>query len=168
MKVSARISPEGKKEKPWFLKALKAERNPFFDKIVRKTGFIQFYVSARKVNSLYLSDRSGVFTYESSARQFKLLHLRKYAQFFRDIAIRDNKMWFPACINTLFQYVPDTLFQLYDNAGPHKLFGCIENFTFLNIHPKMPIRFSSDPKDGRVRRWLTAKVQCRADASVAM
>ena len=35
-----RISPESKKETPWFLKALKAGRNPFFDKIVRKTGFI--------------------------------------------------------------------------------------------------------------------------------
>lgn len=35
------ISSADKKEKPWFLKALKTRRNPFFDKTVRKTGFIQ-------------------------------------------------------------------------------------------------------------------------------
>ena len=34
------ISSADKKEKPWFLKALKTRRNPFFDKTVRKTGFI--------------------------------------------------------------------------------------------------------------------------------
>ena len=34
------ISSADKKEKPWFLKALKTRRNPFFDKAVRKTGFI--------------------------------------------------------------------------------------------------------------------------------
>jgi len=36
------ISSADKKEKPWFLKALKTRRNPFFDKTVRKTGFIHF------------------------------------------------------------------------------------------------------------------------------
>ena len=35
------ISSADKKEKPWFLKALKTRGNPFFDKTVRKTGFIQ-------------------------------------------------------------------------------------------------------------------------------
>ena len=34
------ISSADKKEKPWFLKALKTRRNPFFDKNVRKAGFI--------------------------------------------------------------------------------------------------------------------------------
>ena len=34
------ISSADKEEKPWFLKALKTRRNPFFDKTVRKTGFI--------------------------------------------------------------------------------------------------------------------------------
>ena len=39
------ISSADKKEKPWFLKALKTRRNPFFDKNVRKTGFIQLEVT---------------------------------------------------------------------------------------------------------------------------
>lgn len=38
------ISSADKEEKPWFLKALKTRRNPFFDKTVRKTGFIQIQV----------------------------------------------------------------------------------------------------------------------------
>ncbi len=41
------ISSADKKEKPWFLKALKTRRNPFFDKTVRKTGFIHNYVEQR-------------------------------------------------------------------------------------------------------------------------
>ena len=41
------ISSADKKEKPWFLKALKTRRNPFFDKTVRKTGFIQFGAGGR-------------------------------------------------------------------------------------------------------------------------
>lgn len=41
------ISSADKKEKPWFLKALKTRRNPFFDKTVRKTGFIQLQNQAR-------------------------------------------------------------------------------------------------------------------------
>ena len=38
------ISSADKKEKPWFLKALKTRRNPFFDKTVRKTGFIHYTI----------------------------------------------------------------------------------------------------------------------------
>lgn len=43
------ISPESKKGKPWFLKTLKARRNPFFDKIVRKMGFIHI----KHISNLY-------------------------------------------------------------------------------------------------------------------
>lgn len=62
------ISSADKKEKPWFLKALKTRRNPFFDKTVRKRvsfifgkedsvkethhGFLSRSISARRQRSL--------------------------------------------------------------------------------------------------------------------
>ena len=48
------ISSADKKEKPWFLKALKTRRNPFFDKTVRKTGFIHRPQAARSAQQTAL------------------------------------------------------------------------------------------------------------------
>ena len=57
------ISSADKKEKPWFLKALKTRRNPFFDKTVRKTGFIQLQNQARfcKMFSLPHGSRRRIY-----------------------------------------------------------------------------------------------------------
>ena len=51
------ISSADKKEKPWFLKALKTRRNPFFDKIVRKTGFVQLKMNPRLVEVASISSK---------------------------------------------------------------------------------------------------------------
>lgn len=70
------ISSADKKEKPWFLKALKTRRNPFFDKTVRKTGFIHMVREMRLelTRRLPHAPQTCLSTYSSTlAYNFRLL-----------------------------------------------------------------------------------------------
>ena len=70
------ISSADKKEKPWFLKALKTRRNPFFDKTVRKTGFIHMVREMRLELTRLLphAPQTCLSTYSSTlAFNFRLL-----------------------------------------------------------------------------------------------
>ena len=70
------ISSADKKEKPWFLKALKTRRNPFFDKTVRKTGFIHMVREMRLELTRLLphAPQTCLSTYSSTlAYNFRLL-----------------------------------------------------------------------------------------------
>ena len=76
------ISSTDKKEKPWFLKALNTRRNPFFDKTVRKTGFIHMVREMRLelTRRLPHAPQTCLSTYSSTlAYNFRLLSYYTHA-----------------------------------------------------------------------------------------